>query len=362
MARYDTSRRRWRHLDFGACQVWLEADIHRVDCRSCGRVRTEQVPWARPNARHTTEFEDVAAWLAQRMDKASIARLLRCFWEAVDAIVTRVVADHIDDARLDQLYRIGVDEISYKRGHKFLTIVADHDTGNVVWVGKERSKAAFEDFFAALGPERSAAVEAISLDGSSVYLPVTREQIPQARICLDPFHVIKWTNEVVESVYRAEAPTMPSGPGMPERRDWRRARFAVRAGRENLDDQHHQILSLLRRHRYRLWRTWELKEQLRDLYRTTDPADARTYLKRWCTAAKRSRIAAFRNLVRRIEKHAEAIVAAVELGLSNSRLEGINAKIRLIQRRGFGYRNLDALTAAIYLCLGGVTLNLPTET
>lgn len=282
-ARHDTSRRRWRHLDFGACQVWLEADIHRIDCRSCLRVRTEQVPWARPTARHTTDFENVAAWPAQRMDEASIARLLRCSWEAVDAIVTRVVAEN--------------------------------DTGNVVWVGKERSKAAFEDFFTALGPERAAAVEAISLDGSSVYLPVTREQIPQARICLDPFHVIKWTNEVVESVYRAEAPTMPSGSGLPERRNWRRARFAVRA-----------------------------------------------YLKRGCTAAKRSRIPAFANLVRRIEKHADAIVAAVELGLSNSRLEGINAKIRLIQRRGFGCRNLDALTAAIYLCLGGVAVGLPTET
>jgi hypothetical protein len=164
MARYDSSRRRrwrwrWRHLDFGACQVWLEADIHRIDCRSCARVRPEQVPWARPNARHTTDFENVAAWLAQRIDKANIARLLRCSWETVDAILTRVVADHLDDARLDQLSRIGVDEI--------------------------------------------------------VYLPVTREQIPQARICLDPFHVIKWTNEVVESVYRAEAPTMPSGPARP---------------------------------------------------------------------------------------------------------------------------------------------------
>jgi transposase len=214
VARYDSSRRRWRHLDFGACQVWLEVDIHRIDCRGCGRVRTEQVPWARPNARHSSDFENVVAWLAQRMDKTSIARLLRCSWEAVDAIVARVVVDHIDDARLDNLYRIGVDEISYKRGHRFLTIVADHDTGNVVWVGKQRSKAAFEEFFTALGAPRAAAIEAISLDGSSVYLPVTREQIPQARICLDPFHVIKWTNEVVESVYRAEAPKIPRGPGV----------------------------------------------------------------------------------------------------------------------------------------------------
>ncbi|MGA5305918.1 ISL3 family transposase [Nucisporomicrobium flavum] len=352
-ARYDTSRRRWRHLDFGSCQVWLEADIHRIDCRSCGRVRTEQVPWARPGARHTSDFENVIAWLAQRMDKTSISKLMRCSWEAVDAIVCRVVVDHIDDARLDDLYRIGVDEISYKRGRKFLTIVADHDSGHVVWVGKQRSKAAFEEFFTALGAKRAAAIEAISLDGSSVYLPVTREQIPNATICLDPFHVIKWTNEVVESVYRAEASHLPAVAGMPARSDWRRTRFIVRAGRERLDDEHRRILGLIRRHRYRLYRTWELKEQLRDLYRNVEPSDARSYLKGWCTAALRSRIPAFANLVRRIRKHFDAIIAAVELGLSNSRLEGINAKIRLIQRRGFGYRDLDALSAMIYSVSAG---------
>jgi transposase len=113
----DSSRRRWRHLDFGTCKVFLEAEVHRVDCRGCGRVRTEQVPWARPVARHTRDFEDVAAWLAQRMDKTSVARLLRCTWVAVDHTVDRVVVEHIDDARLDGLLRIGVDEVSYKRGH-----------------------------------------------------------------------------------------------------------------------------------------------------------------------------------------------------------------------------------------------------
>jgi len=91
-ARYDSSRRRWRHLNFGACRVWLEADVHRIDCRDCGRVRTEQVPWARPGSRHTADFEDVVGWLAQRMDKTSVARLMCCSWEAVDHIVGRVVA------------------------------------------------------------------------------------------------------------------------------------------------------------------------------------------------------------------------------------------------------------------------------
>ena len=132
-ARYDSTRRRWRHLDFGATRVFLEADVFRLDCRGCRRVRTEQVPWARPGARHTRDFEDVVGWLAQRTDKTTVAKLLRCSWEAVDNIAKRLVAEHLDDTRLDNLYRIGVDEISYKRGHMYLTIVADHDTGKVVW-------------------------------------------------------------------------------------------------------------------------------------------------------------------------------------------------------------------------------------
>jgi transposase len=358
---YDSSRRRWRHLDFGTCKVFLEAEVHRIDYQGCRRVRTEQVPWARPGARYTRDFEDVAAWLAQRMDKTSVARLLRCSWEGVDRIVNRVVVEHIDDTRLDGLLRIGVDEVSYKRGHRYLTIVADHDSGRVVWVGRERTKQSFEAFFDALGPTRAAQVEAISLDGSSIYMPVARERIPQATFCLDPFHVMKWTNEVLDSVYRAEAPRIPLAPGLPNRREWRRTRYALRAGFERLDPQQRDIVNALRRHRYKLWRTWELKERLRDLYRVVDPDDAAAYLKAWCTSALRSRIKAFTNLVRRIRKHFDAIVAAIRLGLSNSRLEGINARVRLIQRRGFGIRDIDSLTAMIYLCLGGITITLPAD-
>jgi transposase len=136
----------------------------------------------------------------------------------------------------------------------------------------------------------------------------------------------------------------------------------LRAGWERLDPQHKDIVNALRRHRYKLWRTWELKERLRELYRSVHPDDAEAYLKAaWCTSALRSRIRAFVNLVNRIRKHFDAIIAAIRLGLSNSRLEGINARIRLIQRRGFGIRDVDSLTSMIYLCLGGITITLPTE-
>ena len=134
---YDRSRRRWRHLDLGATRCFLEAEIARIDCRRCGRVRTEEVPWARPGARHTRDLQDLVAWLAQRVDKTTITRLLRVSWEAVAKIVVDVVAGAIDDTRLENLYQIGVDEVSYRKGHRYLTVVADHDRqGAVVWIGE----------------------------------------------------------------------------------------------------------------------------------------------------------------------------------------------------------------------------------
>jgi transposase len=358
-ARYDTSRRYWRHLDFGTRQVWLQADVHRIDCAGCGRVRTAQVPWARPAARHSHEFEDQVAWLAQRMDKTSVARLMRCSWEAVDRIVTRVVAPLLTDRRLDGLRRIGVDEVSYRRGHRYLTVVADHDTGRVVWVSKGSGKEPFEAFFDALGPQRAAKLEAITMDGSTAYRAVALARAPQAVICLDPFHIIKMITDALDTVFRAEAPVNTTGQY--SRRTWRQARYALRAGLERLKDHQREFINGLRRHRRQLHLTWELKEELRDFYRIVKPRDAARYLKRWCTAALRANIPALRNAVTFVRKHFDAIVASVRLGLSNSRLEGINAKIRVIQRQSYGYRNPDSLVAMIFLRMGGITINLPTQ-
>ena len=193
-ARYDLSRRRWRHLDMGRCALWLEADIARIDCRRCSRVRTEQVPWARPGAR--LDLEDVIAWLAQRTDKTSICRLLRVSWQTVHRTVTLLVADHLDDNRLDNLYRLGIDEISYKRGHHYLTVIANHDNGRVVGVAKGRNHRVLQGFFDALGPDRCAQVEAISMDLAKVWQAPCAANIPQAAVCFDPFHVIRVRHEV----------------------------------------------------------------------------------------------------------------------------------------------------------------------
>lgn len=355
---YDHSTRRWRHLDLAASKLWLEAEIWRVNCRACARVRTEDVPWARPGARLTRDVEDLIAWLAQRTDKTSVCRLLRVAWETVQAVVMRVVAEHLDDSRLDDVFNIGVDEISYKRGHQYLTVIADHDNGRVLHVTKGRSGAALQGFFDQLGPERCAKVKAISMDMAPIWRAPCEQSIPQAAICCDPFHIIRWANEALDAVYMKTSREFGTGTGD---KDWRRTRYALRAGVERLDDDHHARLRRLRRTRYGLWRAWELKERLRDLYRTIDPAIARQHLDAWCRSAERSKLAPFRNLARRLRRHFDGIVAAVEHGLSNSRLEGINAKIRLINKRGYGHPNGDHLTAMIHLCLGGITIPLPTQ-
>jgi transposase len=360
--RYDASTRRWRHLDFGTCRVQLEAVIARVWCPRCRRVRTEAVPWARPAGRFTRDFEDMIGWLAQRMDKTSVARLLRTSWESVDRAIVRVVADHLDDARLDALYRIGVDEISYRRGRKFLTVVADHDTGNVVWVTPGKSASCLAEFFDLLGPQRASRLQAVTMDGSKAFRAATSQAAPNAAICLDPFHIIKWASEALDAVFRAERFEFLTRANLAARSNapWTAARYALRRAKENLTPGDHQMLAAMRRERVNVHRAWLLKEELRDLFRVIPAAKAGAYLKRWISRARRAGITPMVNLARRLEAHTDRILAGIQLGLSNSRLEGINAKIRVIQRRGYGYHHPDALAASIYLCCGGITITLPT--
>lgn len=375
---YDRSTRRWRHLDLGAAKLYLEAEIRRLCCRRCGRVRTEAVGWARPGARHTRDFEDVVAWLAQRADKTTVARLLRTSWETVAGIVGRVVADHLDRRRLEGLFRIGVDEVSWRKGHRYLTVVADHDRGGaVVWAGEGRDRKALERFYDELGRDGCARLEAVSLDMGGAYRAATEARAPRARQCVDPFHVVKLANEAIEEVrrsaWRAErrtnpAPKRPRGrppagsAPPPDRPRWvKHTRWALLKDPDDLTDAQLAVLHALRRDRSVLWRCWQLKEGLRDLYRLRRPADAPRHLDWWLAWACRSRIPAFVRLSRTVRANRDRILAAVELGLSNSKLEGLNSKIRLINHRGYGHHSATAIIAMIYLCCGGITVQLPTE-
>jgi transposase len=378
---YDRSRRSWRGLDLGATKVVLRAEIRRLSCRRCGRVRTEQVPWARSGARFTRDFEDVVAWLAQRMDKTAITRLLRCSWEAVANIVTRVVADQLDDARLEEVYRLGVDEVSYRKGHRYLTVVADHDQdGAVIWAGEGKNAATLEKFYDQLGEARCAQLRAVSMDLGAAYRKATDTKAPQARQCVDPFHLVALANEAINKARRwawnlerdkARQVAAAAGPkrrgrppaGSPPARDqprWvKHTRWALLKDPDALQPAQLEVLHELRRSGSVLYRCWQLKEGLRDLYRLADPDDAPAHLDWWLAWACRSRIPAFLTLSKTVRANRDRVLAAVELGLSNSKLEGLNSKIRLINHRGYGHHSAAALIAMIYLCAGGITIALP---
>jgi len=198
---YDRSMRRWRHLDLGTARPFLQAEIRRLDCRTCGRIRTETVPWARPGARFTRDFEDVVAWLAQRTDKTTVTKLLRTSWESVAGIVARVVAEHLDTRRLENIYRIGVDEASHK-GHRYLTVVADHDRdGAVMWAGVPRPQDA--GTLLRRARRRRLRGAAGGEPGHGRRLPEGHHQPSRAGPpCVDPFHTIKLANQAIDKARR----------------------------------------------------------------------------------------------------------------------------------------------------------------
>jgi transposase len=355
---YDRSRRRWRHLDLGATRLLLEAEIRRLDCPACG-VRTEQVPWARPGARLTRDLEDLIAWCAQRMDKTTVARLCRVSWASVARAVMRVIGDELDSARLDGLFRIGIDEVSWRKGHRYLTVVADHDrAGAVVWAGEGRSAATVERFFSQLGPERTDRLEAVSCDMSAGYLKAVGEHAPDARVAIDPFHVVKLANEAIDRCRRLAWNDARRSGGSAR---WvKHTRWALVKDPGALSTDQRLTLAQLRRERSVLFRAWALKEALRDVYRLRELGAAHQFLDRWLAWACRSRIPSFVRLSRTIRAHRDGILAAVELGLSNSKLERLNSKIRLINHRGYGHHSAAAVISMIYLCCGGITVELPT--
>jgi len=174
----------WRHTDMGRWEVLVRARLRRLDCPTHG-VRTEAVPFARYRAGFSRDFEDLVAFLATKTDKTTITRLARVDWDSVGRICERVVADGLDPARLDGLVSIGVDEVSWKRHHNYLTLVTDHTAKKIVWGAEGKDTATLDAFFAELGSERAGQLEAVSLDMGAAFNKSARDNAPKAVRCID---------------------------------------------------------------------------------------------------------------------------------------------------------------------------------
>jgi transposase len=353
---HDRRIKRWRHLDLGATRCFIEAELRRLRCPDCG-VRLEPVPWARPDARHTRDFEDVVAWLAQQMAFAPITRLLRVGWRTIGPIIERVVAEHLDDRRLEGLVCIGVDEISYRRHHRYLTSVADHATGAIVWCRAGRNSATLQAFFDALGDRRES-IRAVSIDMSGEYQRAIRQAVPDAEICFDPFHVVRLGARATDQVRRDEWNRHDRSHTTTGR--WiKGTRWSLLKAPEHQSIYQLATLAEVQLENRRLYRAFLLREELRLLYHLPDPDLAPDHLDAWLAWATRSRLRPFVRLARTLREHRDGILAAIRRGLSNGRLEGLNSKIRLISHRAFGFHSAEPLIALVHLCCGGIKLELP---
>jgi len=353
---HDRRVKRWRHLDLGRTRCVIECELRRLRCRDCG-VHLEAVPWARPDAHHTRDFEDVVAWLAQQMAKTPIAGLLQIAWDTVGRIVERVLADHLDEKRLEGLVAIGVDEISYRRHHRYLTSVVDHGSGAIVWCSPGRNSETLRAFFDLLG-ERKDSIRAVSIDMSGGYEKAIRQAIPQAQVAFDPFHVVRLAQRAVDQVRRDEWNAHERSHTQKGR--WiKGTRWSLLKAPEKQKPEQLQLLAEVQQANRSLYRAFLLKEELRLLYRLDRPALADPHLDAWLSWASRSKLEPFVKLARTIRLHRHGILAAISLGLTNGRLEGLNSRIRLISHRSFGFHSAAPLIALVYLCCSGVKIRLP---
>lgn len=362
---YDQGRpRRWRTLDFGRTQVFVCARVPRVSCAEHGVV-VAAVPWARHATRHTRAFDEVAAWCAVEMSGSAASRLLRCSWRTIGAIVARVTADlraGTDD--LDGLRRIGIDEISYRRHHRYLLVVVDHDRKRLVHAVDGANKTTLRGFFDMLGPARTAQLTHVSADGAPWLNAVVSEKAPQATLCADPFHVVRWAMEALDEVRRRTWNDARQGGGRGRRatgegKRLKDSRWALWKNPESLTDDEQARLAYIAATHPQLHRAWALKEGLRTVFRLTGEA-AVAALTRWLRWAQRCQIPSFVKLAGRINGYWAPIVATLKHGLTNALVESVNTKIRLIARRAFGFHNVQALIGLAQLSLGGYRPQLPT--
>ena len=342
--------RRWRTLDVGTTKAYLQAPAPRVFCAEHGVV-VAHVPWARPGAKHTWAFADTCAWLAAHTALSVLTVLLRIAWRTVAAIVTRVVTDGCDtNDLLAGLSRIGIDEIAYRKGHRYLTVIVDHTSGRLVWAREGRNKDTVAAFFDELGAGRSAMLTHVSCDGAEWIHAVVRQRAPQALICLDAFHVVAWALKALDKV-RVRTITKA---GITDRH----AMWAVRKNPADLTGEQRTSLAAIADTNTTLYRAYLLKEQLREVFRVKG-THGRQLLAGWLSWASHSRIPEFVALARTIRRYRNLICNTLDHGLSNARSEATNTHLRALTKRAYGFHSPQALIAMALLTRGGLCPALP---
>ena len=363
-------QRQWRLLNFGITKTFIHYSPGRIYCDTCDTVVTSKVPWANHDSWFTNEFEETVAWLAINTSKNVVSNLMGINWATVGDIVNRIQKRRQPQTikeRFAGVTKIGIDEVSHKKGHSYLTVITNLDNGQILWVTKKHGKSVFEEICKELGEEICNNITHVAGDGARWIWEVVEEYMPNATECVDPFHVIGWMLDALDEVRKEEwnkarkeladskkehgrkSKDNDIGEKEDKAKSIKNSRFVTGMNVENLTDKQKAQLNFIASSNPTYYKAYELKEELRIClkYDTVDDAFENMYL--WIKKARKSEIKAFIELADKIERHRHRILNTIEYKYNTGVVESNNNKIKLLIRIAYGFRNLDNLFSLIYL-------------
>src|SRR5215475_12113064 len=347
------AERRFEFIPIWGFFVFLLYTMRRVDCRRCDAVVVEEVPWGDGKRTLTKVYMLFLARWARRLSWKETAEAFRTSWEKVFDAVEHIVTWGLEHRTLGQIDAIGVDEIQYAKGHKYLTLVYQIDIGitRLLWVGKERTIESFQGFFTAMGQEVVCKICFVCSDMWEPYLKLIRERCSEALHILDRFHIVSNMNKALDKVRAEETSRMKR-----EGRDpvLKKSRWLLLKRSENLKEEQHFRLRDLLRYNLKTVRAYLLKEAFQQLWDYNSPAWAGKFLDEWCRQTMRSRIEPLKKIARSLLQHRPLILNyfRAQKTLSSGVVEGLNNKAKVTMRKSYGFRTYRVLELALYHSLG----------
>lgn len=342
----------WEDLTLMGMKVLLWYTPKEIHCPTHGRVQ-ETIPWAPAHSRITYRLEWRLCALCQIMTQKAAAGILKMPPSTLSDLLHRIITRVRHRHKIRGLVTLGVDEISFLKGRKFATVVYDLDRSRVLWVGRGKGRETIDHFFnEALSDGQKARILWASCDMSRAYTEAIKHHCPNATLVIDRFHVVKALNQAVDEVRKDEWRALDTSG----RKAIKGLRWLLSMHSRNRTKGHTRFLNSLRNSNRRIHRAWVLKDEFEHIWNYSYRASAQKFLKRWMTAALRSRIPSLRQFVGTVRNHFDNIVAFTDRNLTNAVGEGLNRIIKIVKNRASGYRNLHNFTDMIFLTVGDLDI------
>jgi transposase len=345
-------QRRFEFVPLWQIAVYFVYAMRRVECPACG-VKVEQVPWCDGKHHLTTTYRWFLAGWGKRLSWKGVAEAFGTTWQNVFRSVKHAVCWGLEQRDLEGIESIGVDEVQWQQGHKYLTLVYQIDAGSkrLLWIGRERTTRTFLQFFRMLGQERSGKLKFVCSDMWKPYLKVIAKKAGQAIHVLDRFHIMQKMNKAIDEVRAGEARQMQADGYEPL---LKHSRWCLLKRLQHLTDKQTVKLSELLKYNLRSVRAYLLKEDFHRFWEYVSPAWAAKFLDQWCTRTMRSKIEPMKKVARTLRTHRELILNwfRAKGTISAGIVEGMNNKVKLTTRKSYGFRTYEAIETALYHNLG----------